>query len=123
MTEHSTQGTGRTPVSRPAWARPSAVDDGYHLDGLGDLALALGGSSDSHNWTHTLLRLIAKSDSERLEALHRALPWHVHAYLWWRDTTTSRISTAGELHAELARAAVIQDEDDGGQDHRDVPDW
>ncbi|MEX5637435.1 hypothetical protein [Parafrankia sp. FMc2] len=93
-------GPGLPPIARPTWVRPSAVGEDHPLDGIGTLALALGGSPTS--WTAELLRLLAKSDERRLDVLAAAVPWHVHAYRWWRHQ--GHLPTAGELFAELARA-------------------
>ncbi|MCK9928789.1 hypothetical protein MXD62_16665 [Frankia sp. Mgl5] len=99
--EGGTGGPVRPALTRPAWVRPPAVSTDHPLDGIGDVALALGGSLTS--WTADLLRLLAKSDMERLAVLAAAVPWHAHAYLWWRRPRPTT-PTAGELLAELARA-------------------
>ncbi len=89
--------------ARPAWVHPSAVADDHPLDGLGDVARALGGTDTS--WTMYLLELLAKSDTQRLATLALAVPWHVHAYRWWRAATPT--PTAGELLAEMTRVEAV----------------
>lgn len=91
-------GPGLPPIPRPAWVRPPAAAAEDVIGDLADLSLALGGSPTS--WTMELLRLLAKSDEERLNVLAAAVPWHVHAYRWWRRHPDSPV---GELLDELDR--------------------
>ncbi|MCK9921621.1 hypothetical protein MXD61_06910 [Frankia sp. AgPm24] len=85
------------PAPAPARPRrPSAVPDDHPLDGLGDLALALGGAPDS--WTGDALLLIARSDAPHRRELSTGIAWLVTAYLLWQSFTT----TAGETESPRA---------------------
>lgn len=92
--------TAPTPAAAYDWTRyERTCAPDRQLDGLGDLALFLGGSEDS--FTGDLLRLIAKAQStpDRFRALALGFPREVTAWLVWNQT--SPIPTAAELCAAM----------------------
>ncbi|MFI7608881.1 hypothetical protein ACIBTV_27725 [Micromonospora sp. NPDC049366] len=99
----------------PRYAPPASYDWGRYdrtcapdrqLDGLGDLALFLGGSENS--FTGDLLKLLAKAQStpERLRPLAFAFPREATAWLVWQRTQPI------PLAAELC-GALIENDDKG----------
>ncbi|MBL7546627.1 hypothetical protein I6A60_01840 [Frankia sp. AgB1.9] len=96
-------------ASTPPRRGPSAVPDDHLLDGLGDLALALGGSPSS--WTYNALLLIKKSDLERRGWLAAAMPDLVAAVTIWEAIHPTL--TAGQLLELLKTAGDIVDENGG----------
>jgi hypothetical protein len=86
----------------------AASDEPMH--GIGDLALALGGSEDS--FTGKLLLLIAKADPDNRERLRMGFPRAVRAWETWM--ASSPALTAAEL------LIVI---DGPMEDGSDLPDW
>lgn len=68
-------------------------DQDEPMHGIGDLALALGGSEDS--FTGRLLQLIAKADPQNRERLRLGYPRIVRAWELWMSTTPT--PTSGEL--------------------------
>lgn len=80
--------------------RPPACDPDHPLDGIGDLALLLGGSETS--FTGQLLLLIAKADPGNRARLAVAFPRAVRAWELWQATSPTPIAV--QLLAELAAA-------------------
>lgn len=82
-------------------ARPDLPAEPLH--GLGDLALALGGSEDS--FTGKLLQLIAKADPSNRDRLRLGFPRVVRAWELWM--ATSPTPTASDLLAALDRTGFV----------------
>jgi hypothetical protein len=94
----STRITWADQPAPPPPRRPSAVPDSHPLDGIGDLARALGG--DESSWTGQALLLIAKSDPERRKQLAAGIKHLIMAYEIWMtmtDTSLRGTPTAGEF--------------------------
>lgn len=76
---------------------PKVVGPDHVLNDLSDLALMLGGDSDS--FTGDLLRLIAKAryTPDNLNRLVAGFPRHVAAFLMWTNLSFGGPITAGRL--------------------------
>lgn len=100
--ERQRQAMARAAVDWSTYAR--TCDPDRQLDGLGDLALFLGGSEDS--FTGKLLALIAKAQSTpaNMAALEQGFPREVTAWRAWMQMSPS--PTAAELCAILTLATA-----------------